>query len=189
MRSPHPQTKAVFRFRLKTLLAASMAIAFPAMAIAADPTYDTLVQEARSGNTSALLGYLRQQEQEKPLNASQVADWLQVANWAGQDTEVVKVWQRYHATLEIPARGEVAVARSYRNLKQYPASLAHWESALALEPENDDVRAGWVMTLADARHYNAAVSEARQMVARAPTSGNYEALAYAYRAQDRKSVV
>lgn len=185
MRSPHLQTKAVFRFRLKTLLAASMAMAFPALATEASPTYDTLVQEARSGNTSALLGYLREHEQQTPLNANQVADWLQVANWAGQDTEVVKVWQRYHGSLEIPARGEVAVARSYRNLKQYPASLAHWESALALEPQNDDIRAGWVMTLADARHYNAAVSEARQMVARAPTSGNYEALAYAYRAQGK----
>lgn len=185
MRSPHLHHKAVLRIRLRTCLAASLAMAFPLAGLAADPVYDTLVQEARSGNTTALLGYLREHEQQNPLNANQVADWLQVANWAGQDTEVVKVWQRYHDTLAIPARGEVAVARSYRNLKQYPASLARWESALAMEPQNDDIRAGWVMTMADARHYNAAVSEARQMVARAPTSANYEALAYAYRAQGK----
>ena len=36
------------------------------------------------------------------LNPSQVADWLQVALWAGQDDEVVKVWRRYRSICRFP---------------------------------------------------------------------------------------
>lgn len=182
MSGPHPHTAAILRIPLKTLLAASIVVAFPALAAEAIPAYDTLVQEARSGNTSALLGYLREREQEHPLTANQVADWLQVANWANLDHEVITVWQRYYNTMEIPVRGEVAAARAYRNLKQYPAALTRWESALAREAENDDIRAGLVMTLADARQFSAA-AQGKQLVAHAPTAANYEALAYVYRAQ------
>lgn len=171
------------RLSLNIMLGASVAIAFPLWA--ADPQYDDLVRQARSGDTTPLLGYLREQEERQTLTASQVADWLQVANWAGRDAEVVAVWDRYHSRFALPARGAVAAARSQRNLKQWNASLALWELAASKEPDNPDITAGKIMTLADARRFTSAEAAARDWAQRAPSATSYETLAYVLKAQGK----
>ncbi|MBU3825454.1 MAG: hypothetical protein H9917_11615 [Candidatus Oceanisphaera merdipullorum] len=50
---------------------------------AVDASYDDLVNEARSGNTDPLLSWLKHNPQR--LDGSMRADWLQVANWGGDD--------------------------------------------------------------------------------------------------------
>lgn len=171
------------RLSLNILFGFSAAIVFSSQA--ADPHYDEMVLKARSGDTSTLLGYLREQEQRQPLNANQIADWLQVANWAGRDSEVVSVWERYHQRLVLPVRAEVATARSLRNLKQWNASLALWDSAQQKEPKNPDIIAGRIMTLSDSRQFAVAESEARQWVQREPSGTSAETLAYVLKAQGK----
>jgi biofilm PGA synthesis protein PgaA len=63
--------------------------------------------------------------------------------------------------MNVPARGKVA-ARAYRNQKNWNDSLAIWESVLQEEPDNVDVRTGWIMTLADARYNQQALTEANK---------------------------
>ena len=60
------------------------------------------------------LSYLQQYQLRHALTPSQVADWLQVALWAGQDDEVVKVWRRYQVYMPIPAWGTAAAAQALR---------------------------------------------------------------------------
>ncbi|MTD40724.1 poly-beta-1,6 N-acetyl-D-glucosamine export porin PgaA [Erwinia sp. CPCC 100877] len=171
------------RYRLS--LALSISLLLSVSASAADSAYDRLVIQAREGQTDGLLNWLRLRDRQRALNVGQVADWLQVAGWAGRDNEIIQVWQRYHAQMDIPARGVVSAARAYRNLKQWDASLALWEKSLQMEPANDDIRAGWVLTLADAGQKSRALREAQRLLQHEPTAQHYQVLAYVWRSQGK----
>lgn len=99
--------------------------------------------------------------------------------------------------MDVPARGKVAAARAYRNQKNWNDSLAVWERVLQEEPDNVDVRTGWIMTLADARYNQQALTEANKWAQAHPglipmrylpmsiTLGkNWDALLVASRADD-----
>lgn len=150
----------------RRLLASSMlALALSASPLAlADASYDGLVNEARAGNGAPLLSWLASHSRQ--LDGNQRADWLQVANWAGDDEQVVLVWEGWSPTMRqrIPERGQLAVARAYRNLQQWPQSLALWQQVLQRNPGQQDARAGWVMTLSDAGDKQQARQEAERFV-------------------------
>ena len=174
-----------FKRRTRNALILSCFLSLPWSAQAVDPAYDQLVLQARDGQTAGLLNWLQQHSEQAALNVEQVADWLQVAGWAGKDDEVARVWQRYHTRMDIPARGTVAAARAYRNLQQWETSLVVWEKARRQEPANDDIRMGWVLTLSDARQHDRAVQEATRLVQENPNALHYQVLAYAWRAQGK----
>ena len=90
------------------------AICFPALVQGADSLYDQQILQARQGQYAPFLSYLQQYQLRHALTPSQVADWLQVALWAGQDDEVVKVWRRYQVYMPLPARGTAAAAQALR---------------------------------------------------------------------------
>ncbi len=85
----------------------------------------------RAKASTPFLSYLQQYQLRHALTPSQVADWLQVALWAGQDDEVVKVWRRYQVYMPLPARGTAAAAQALRNQKQWQTSLTLWQQALS----------------------------------------------------------
>ena len=174
-----------FYFKRQTghALILSCFLSLPLTAIAEVSDYDQLVLQAREGQTAGLLSWLQQHSEQTALNANQVADWLQVAGWASEDAKVVSVWQRYHSRMVIPARGVVAVARAYRNLKQWDNSLSAWQTARRQEPDNNDIRTGWILTLSDAQQHARALDEAQRQVRLQPTAQNYQVLAYVWRAQ------
>ncbi|ART82243.1 poly-beta-1,6 N-acetyl-D-glucosamine export porin PgaA [Oceanisphaera profunda] len=132
--------------------------------VAADFSYDNLVIQARSGNTVPLLTWLERNSRQ--LNANMRADWLQVANWAGDDQQVVTVWEGFSPIVRnsIPARGALAAASSYRNLKLWQQSLAIWHEQLRLNPDLQDARAGWIMSLSDAGEKQQARQQAERFV-------------------------
>ncbi|EPF24103.1 outer membrane protein PgaA, partial [Klebsiella pneumoniae subsp. pneumoniae CIP 52.145 = B5055] len=101
---------------------------FPALVQGADSLYDQQILQARQGQYAPFLSYLQQYQLRHALTPSQVADWLQVALWAGQDDEVVKVWRRYQVYMPLPARGTAAAAQALRNQKQWQTSLTLWLS-------------------------------------------------------------
>ncbi|WP_049856059.1 poly-beta-1,6 N-acetyl-D-glucosamine export porin PgaA [Trabulsiella odontotermitis] len=164
----------------------SLSLFFSASAYAVDSAYDQLVLQARDGQTEGLLNWLQNREKQGPLNVDQVADWLQVAGWAGRDEDVVHVWQRYHSQMDIPARGVVAAAWAYRNLQQWDASLSLWQNARQMEPDNDDLRTGWILTLADAQQNSLALNEAQRLVRDTPSAQHYQVMAYVWRAQGKR---
>lgn len=101
-----PKTK----WALKLLTAAFLA-ASPAAKSAVNNAYDALIIEARKGNTQPALSWFAL---KSALSNNQIADWLQIALWAGQDKQVITVYNRYRHQ-QLPARGYAAVAVAYRN--------------------------------------------------------------------------
>ncbi|WP_200898182.1 poly-beta-1,6 N-acetyl-D-glucosamine export porin PgaA [Xenorhabdus khoisanae] len=150
----------------------------------AQADYDALIQQARNGNTIPMLEYIRQEEKQHPLSSSQITDWLQVASWAGHDEEVISLWQRYRS-MAIPARGMTAVARAYRNQRQWPQAIQLWRTALASEAQNSDIKTGLIMTLADAKQDKEARRLAKDLLAHQPNAANYRLMAYVDQAAGR----
>lgn len=91
-----PQTK----WALKILTAAFLA-ASPAAKSAVNNAYDALIIEARKGNTQPALLWFAQ---KSALSNNQIADWLQISLWAGQDKQVITVYNSYRHQ-QLPARG------------------------------------------------------------------------------------
>ncbi|WP_455428159.1 poly-beta-1,6 N-acetyl-D-glucosamine export porin PgaA [Dryocola sp. LX212] len=163
----------------------STAFLLPAYCFAANTAYDDLIIEARGGDRTPLFNYLEQQEKSTTLTPEQVADWLQVSSWAENDEQTLSVWQRYRDSMVVPARGQVAVARTLRNQKKWDDSLAIWQSALRAEPGNVDARTGWIMTLADAKRHQQALTEAKSWAQSEPGPERDALVAYVYHSQGK----
>lgn len=101
-RSPYSNT-LLFNRNTKLSLSIGLLLLFPALVQGADSLYDQQILQARQGQYAPFLSYLQQYQLRHALTPSQVADWLQVALWAGQDDEVVKVWRRYQVYMPLPA--------------------------------------------------------------------------------------
>lgn len=157
----------LFFYRTPTLL--FLLFLFPVLAQATESVYEQQIQQARNGNYTPFLDYLQRYQQQHALTPEHVADWLQVAAWAGHDDEVIQVWQRYGIYMPLPARGVAAVAQSRRNQKAWQPALALWKEARSLAPDNDDYRIGYIKTLADARMDKLALQEAQRLVAENPS--------------------
>ncbi|MDI3163700.1 poly-beta-1,6 N-acetyl-D-glucosamine export porin PgaA [Enterobacter hormaechei] len=172
-------------FFYRTTILLFLLLLFPVLVQADESVYEHQIQQARNGNYALFLDYLQRYEQQHALTPGQVADWLQVASWAGRDDEVIRVWQRYDIYMPLPARAIAAVAQSRRNQKAWPSALSLWKEALSLAPDNDDYRIGYVKTLADARKDRLALSEARQLVKDNPSPAHLETLSYVWMRQGK----
>lgn len=91
---------------------------FPVLVQATESVYEQQIQQARNGNYTPFLNYLQRYQQQHALTPEQVADWLQVAAWAGRNDEVIQLWQRYGIYMPLPARGVAAVAQARRDQKR-----------------------------------------------------------------------
>lgn len=171
----------------RTSLALCLLVGLLPQAQAGSADYDRLIVAAREGDNTPALHYLSQAASSRALSASEVADWLQIAGWAGQDAQVVTVWQRYHRALAVPQRGRVAAARAYRNLKQWDNALALWQAALRISPEQDDLHSGYIMTLADGGRSREALKLATSRLADKPTPQHYLDATYAQRASGKNA--
>ena len=122
--------------------------ATPAPSTRPTPAGGCLAPDRCSVNYALFLDYLQRYEQQHALTPGQVADWLQVASWAGRDDEVIRVWQRYGIYMPLPARA--IACRCCRPVqkkpKAWPSALSLWKEALSLAPDNDDYRIGYVKT-------------------------------------------
>lgn len=181
----HQYTDLIAKIKPASLLLLAF-VFLPVHAFAAVSEYDSLIIEARRGNSTPLFSYLENQENKNTLSPNQIADWLQVSSWgANRDGATIDIWQRYQGRMELPARGKIAAARAYRNQKSWNNSLAIWEQVLLTEPNYADVRAGWIMTLADARHDQRALMEAHNWAQRYPGAESETLLAYVYSSQGK----
>ncbi|MEH0887980.1 poly-beta-1,6 N-acetyl-D-glucosamine export porin PgaA [Enterobacter sp. UNJFSC 003] len=158
---------------------------FPILVQAAESVYDQHIRQARNGKYTTFLHYVQRYQQQHALTPEQVADWLQVASWAGRDEDVIQVWQRYNVYMPLPARGVAAAAQSWRNQKKWQPALALWKQACRLAPKNDDYRIGYIKTLADARMDRLALQEAQKWVAERPGQAGLETLSYVYLRQGK----
>ena len=171
-----PETKWALKILTVALLAAS-----PAANSAVNNAYDALIVEARKGNTQPALSWFAQ---KSALSNNQIADWLQIALWEGQDKQVIAVYNRYRHQ-HLPARGYAAVAVAYRNLQQWQNSITLWQKTLSLEPKNKDYQRGHILTLADVGHYDTALVKLKQNNTGTPDKVSLLAEAYIYKLAGR----
>ncbi|WP_241649505.1 poly-beta-1,6 N-acetyl-D-glucosamine export porin PgaA [Rosenbergiella collisarenosi] len=126
-------------------------------------SYDELILRAREGHTRELMTYFADRSARHALSSSQIADWLQVANWQQDNDTVLAVWQRYGTRPELPARAFAAVASAERNQQRWPEAIEHWRQAVKRDPQAIDYLSSLSMTEADARQFTAAADTAEQI--------------------------
>ena len=104
-------------------------------------SYDTMVRRAREGDTAPALAFLRAQPLTEADGARRVADWIDIAGWAGLDGEVVQVYRQHGLQRALPVSTLGTVARAHRNLREWDDALAVYARALAHRPLLHDERA------------------------------------------------
>lgn len=172
LRTLHPHLRPMIRVALCSQLL------WPTLAFA-DTAYDGLIRQARAGSYRPVLSVLREVP-DSQLTTGQVSDHLQIASWAGLDSEVVEVYEAQGHNRVLPVQALTATARAYRNLKRWDSASALYRKALALEPNNADLQLGLALTQADAGKPEEAVSRAKALVAAKPEDpARRLALAYA----------
>lgn len=166
--------------RLRLLIGAALCsqLLVPGLAFA-DPAYDALIIQARNGHFTPALTQLRQLSAERQT-PGQVSDHLVIAGWAGQDAEVLKVYEAQGKHRNLTTQALATVARTYRNQKQWAQAEAVYRQALLREPHNVDLQLGQALTQADGGKANEAVQRLRTLVAAQPNDPNRRmALGYA----------
>ena len=175
---PNPPLSASGRLRLLIGVALCSQLLMPTFAVA-DPAYDALIIQARNGNFTPALTQLRQLPAERQT-AGQVSDHLVIAGWAGQDAEVLKVYEAQGKNRNLNTQALATVARTYRNQQQWAKAEAVYRQALLREPNNTDLQLGLALTQADGGQASEAVQRTRAMVAAKPDDPNRRmALGYA----------
>ena len=166
--------------RLRLLIGAALCsqLLVPGLAFA-DPAYDALIIQARNGHFTPALTQLRQLSAERQT-PGQVSDHLVIAGWAGQDAEVLQVYEAQGKHRNLTTQALATVARTYRNQKQWAQAEAVYRQALLREPNNVDLQLGQALTQADGGKANEAVQRLRTLVAAQPNDPNRRmALGYA----------
>ncbi|MBD9458364.1 poly-beta-1,6 N-acetyl-D-glucosamine export porin PgaA [Pseudomonas sp. PDM05] len=166
--------------RLRLLIGAALCsqLLVPAFAVA-DPAYDALIIQARNGNFTPALTQLRQLPAERQT-PGQISDHLVIAGWAGQDAEVLKVYEAQGKNRTLTPQALATVARTYRNQKQWAQAEAVYRQALLRDPNNVDLQLGLALTQADGGNITEAVQRTRALVAAKPDDPNRRmALGYA----------
>ena len=139
---------------------------WPMLAFAYTP-YDEMVLDARAGHYTPALTALRQVPPGQ-ATTSQISDHLQIASWAGLDAEVIKVYETQGRALDLPIAALTATARAYRNQKRWDDASRVYNKALAIEPDNQELKLGLALTQADSSKPDQAVTSARALVAAQP---------------------
>lgn len=151
-----------------------------------DSDYDAMVRRARNGDTTPALVFLRGQPLAVADGARRVADWIDIAGWARLDGEVVQVYRAHGLQRQLPVSTLGTVARAHRNLREWDEALAVYARALALAPDDAQLRIGEVQVLADAGRDEQALARALSLVADAPMVAQRRlALAYVHTAARR----
>ena len=175
---PNPPLSASGRLRLLIGVALCSQLLMPTFAVA-DPAYDALIIQARNGNFTPALTQLRQLSAERQT-PGQVSDHLVIAGWAGQDAEVLKVYEAQGKNRNLNTQALATVARTYRNQQQWAKAEAVYRQALLREPSNVDLQLGLALTQADGGQASEAVQRTRALVAAKPDDPNRRmALGYA----------
>lgn len=167
-------------------MACALAYADTATPVPVAESYDALVRRARTGDTTPVLDYLRQERLDRADAARLVADWIDIAGWARLDQEVVNVYRRHGASLTLPVSTLASVARAHRNLRQWDDALALYARALARSPDDAELRMGEIHVLSDAGRDADARTQAEALVAETPMVARRRlALAYVHTAARR----
>ena len=159
-------------------LAFLAAIACGPAAAVSSSEYDALILRARAGDFEPALDMLRKQHvrPQSPLTH----DHILIAGWAEKPAEVISVYQRLPAGSELPRDVLLAVARSYRDTRQWDRAIELFRKGASRFPSHAAFASGEIMTLADAGRLDEALETGRASIQRRPADADLRlAMAYA----------
>ncbi|MHA3903960.1 poly-beta-1,6 N-acetyl-D-glucosamine export porin PgaA [Castellaniella sp. WN] len=148
---------------------------------AAASDYQARIREARTGHYAPALHMLKLRLDRNPEDSRTVADYLVIAGWAGDRAAVLRAYEQAGSPATLPAPALDAVARAYRDARQWPMAIRLFSQGERRFPGQAMFAYGHVMTLADAGHPHDAIERGKTLVTRRPGDPDaHLALAYAY---------
>lgn len=147
--------------------------------------YDALIMQARAGDREPALIMLRQHALEHPQDLRAAYDRILISSWAGRNAETIAAYEALQpAPNRPPADVLEAVARAYRDARQWENSRRLFNDGRRLFPERPVFAVGEIMTLTDAGRPAEAVALAEEMTEKWPDDADLQlALAYAHRSR------
>ncbi|MDX3893305.1 poly-beta-1,6 N-acetyl-D-glucosamine export porin PgaA [Pusillimonas sp.] len=145
--------------------------------------YRHVIEEARAGRHAWALEQLAEQARLHPKDARIKHDQLIVAGWAGRHGEVIRLYRALPSeVLPLPRAALAAVARAYRDDRQWSESLSLYREGMRRFPRDADFRLGETLVLADSGDARAALDMAVGQVRRSPRdASSLLVLSYAHR--------
>lgn len=131
----------------------------------ADQSYNDLLERARLGDQQPALAYLRQLP--APTRAQQI-DLLLIASWAGEEDEVLRLYQSNPGVYAKNPDTVAAMARIRRNRGEWEQAVEGFRLARSLAPARADLLQVQLMTLADMGQTPEAIKQARDWTEQAP---------------------
>lgn len=131
----------------------------------AAPSYTQLVEQARRGDQAAALEYLRALPAP---TAAQRLDHLLIAGWAGNDEEVIRLYEQNKPMVANNPDAVAAMARARRNRGDWSEALNGYHRARSLAPGRNDFHLSLLMTMADMGQTPAAIRRARVWLDNSP---------------------
>ncbi|MEQ4616976.1 MAG: poly-beta-1,6 N-acetyl-D-glucosamine export porin PgaA [Corticimicrobacter sp.] len=166
MNPPSPHWAAFF--------VAAISSALP-MSIPAAPVtpqhYEQLIHQARTGEHDAALDYLRTLDHgahRSDGQANRLRDHVLIASWAGLDDEVIDLYQRYAQDRHWTPDMLGAAARALRFRHHWSQAEILYARAMQAAPQDPQLRAGHILTQADAGKLAQAMPLARTWLAQSP---------------------
>lgn len=154
-----------------------------AATFSASAEYRQVIEQARAGRHAWALDWLARQAQRHPRDARIRHDQLIIASWAGRYEDVIRLHQALPAdALPLPRAALAAVARAYRDGRQWPAALSLYREGMRRYPGDSLFPLGETLVLADSGQTDAALALAGKLVERSPRDASgYVALSYVRR--------
>ncbi|WP_397473317.1 poly-beta-1,6 N-acetyl-D-glucosamine export porin PgaA [Pusillimonas sp.] len=162
-----------WRTAMQGCAAVLLVLAAPATTLAqttfSSDDYRMVIEAARAGRHDWALQKLAEQAALYPDNARIRHDQLIVAGWAGQPDEIIRLYQTLpQKALPLPRGALAAVARAYRDERQWTTALALYREGMRRFPEDPDFRLGETLVLTDSGNAVAALDMASELVEKAP---------------------
>ena len=166
-------------FCLCTVLLAASTCVFSA----SPKEYNALIKKAQAGDYQPALAMLRERNQTAPDDLRALYDHIIVAGWAGNTDEVLEVYRSLKPTRKsLPAEVQSAVARAYRDTKQWDQALALYRDGARRFPKQSSFSIGETMVLAEAGKTQEALALGQSLVEKSPKDPDQRlALGYVYR--------
>src|SRR5690606_19281408 len=145
--------------------------------------YRDVIEQARAGRHEWALEQLAEQARLHPEDARIKHDQLIVSAWAGRYRDVIRLYEALPSeALPLPPAALAAVARAYRDDRQWQKSLALYRQGIRRFAQDADFRLGESLVLADSGEAPAALTMALAQVRRSPRdTSSLLVLSYAYR--------
>lgn len=145
--------------------------------------YQQVIEAARAGRHEWALERLAEQAALEPDNLRIKYDQLIITGWAGRPAEVLQLYQSLPPNaLPLPRAALSAVARAYRDERQWSQALALYREGRQRFPADKDFSLGETLVLADSGEADVALQSASGLVKQSPRDpSRLVALSYALR--------